>query len=96
MDIVIQVYKLSERLPKEEKYGLKGQITRAAISIQEALEIVETLPEYQREDLIDIIRKRMIEQNMERLAKNVREARAEYKSGRVKRGTVDDFLKELH
>ena len=38
----------------------------------------------------------MIEQNRERLAINVREARAEYKSGRVKRGTVDDFLKELH
>ena len=33
MELVIQVYKLSERLPKEEKYGLKSQITRAAISI---------------------------------------------------------------
>jgi len=33
MDLVIDVYKLSERLPKEEKYGLKSQITRAAISI---------------------------------------------------------------
>jgi len=33
MDLVIQVYKLSEKLPNEEKYGLKSQITRAAISI---------------------------------------------------------------
>jgi len=33
MDLVIQIYKLSERLPNEEKYGLKSQITRAAISI---------------------------------------------------------------
>jgi len=33
MQLVIDIYKLSERLPREEKYGLKSQITRAAISI---------------------------------------------------------------
>ena len=33
IDIVISVYKLSENLPKEEKFGLRSQITRAAVSI---------------------------------------------------------------
>ncbi len=33
MDLVIAIYKLSEGLPNEEKFGLKSQITRAAISI---------------------------------------------------------------
>ena len=33
MQLVIDIYKLSNKLPKEEKYGLKSQITRAAISI---------------------------------------------------------------
>ncbi|MCK4823481.1 four helix bundle protein [bacterium] len=33
MEIVINVYKLSEMLPKEEKFGLRSQITRAVISI---------------------------------------------------------------
>lgn len=33
IEIVKQIYKLSEKLPKEEKFGLRSQITRAAISI---------------------------------------------------------------
>lgn len=33
MELVIDIYKLSEMLPKEEKFGLRSQITRAAISI---------------------------------------------------------------
>ena len=33
MDIVVSIYKLSEILPSNEKYGLRSQITRAAISI---------------------------------------------------------------
>ena len=33
MELVISIYNLSNKLPKEEKYGIKSQITRAAISI---------------------------------------------------------------
>ncbi|WP_417785326.1 four helix bundle protein [Tenacibaculum sp.] len=33
IEIVKQVYNLSEKLPLEEKFGLKSQITRAVISI---------------------------------------------------------------
>ena len=33
IELVIEVYNLSRKLPDEEKYGLKSQITRAAISI---------------------------------------------------------------
>lgn len=33
MEIVKAVYSLSSQLPKEEKYGLVSQITRAAVSI---------------------------------------------------------------
>ena len=33
MDLVMDIYKLSEILPKEEKFGLRSQITRAVISI---------------------------------------------------------------
>lgn len=33
MELVIEDYKLSEMLPKEEKYALRSQITRAVISI---------------------------------------------------------------
>ena len=33
IEIVKLIYNLSERLPSEEKFGLRSQITRAAVSI---------------------------------------------------------------
>ncbi len=33
IDIVKDIYQLSSKLPKEEKYGLISQITRAAVSV---------------------------------------------------------------
>lgn len=68
---------------------------RQNITFQEAIEIIESLPEYQQEDLIDIIRHRLTEQRREQLANNIKEARAEYARGEIKKGTVDDLLKEF-
>ena len=65
------------------------------ITFQKALDIVESLPEYQQEDLVDIIRRRLIEQRRERLADSIRGAREEYARGEVKKGSVDDLMKEL-
>ena len=65
------------------------------VTFQEVLDIVESLPEYQQEDLVDIIRRRLIEQRRDRLADSVEEARKEYARGEVKKGTVDDLMKEL-
>ena len=65
------------------------------ITFQEALDTVEALPAYQQEDLIDIIRRRLIEQRRNRLADNIREAKEDYARGEVRKGTVDDLLKEL-
>jgi len=64
-------------------------------TFQEALDIIESLPEYQQEDIIDIIRQRLIEQRRELLAKNIGEAREEYARGEVTKGTVDDLMREL-
>ena len=33
MDIVADVYQLASQLPADEKFGLKSQVTRAAVSI---------------------------------------------------------------
>mgnify|MGYP001620061097 CR=1 FL=1 len=33
MDLVVEVYKLTEQYPKNEEYGLKSQSRRAVISI---------------------------------------------------------------
>jgi len=47
------------------------------ITFQKALEIVESLPEKQRESLMDIVKRRLIEEQRDRLAQSVKEAREE-------------------
>ena len=64
-------------------------------TFQKALEIVESLPGEQRESLMDIVRRRLIEERRDRLAQSIEEAREEYKHGRVRKGNVDDFMHEL-
>jgi enhancing lycopene biosynthesis protein 2 len=65
------------------------------ITFQKALDIVESLPDYQQEDLINIITRRLIEQRRNLLADSIKEAREEYARGEVKKGSVDDLMKEL-
>ena len=68
---------------------------KRSITFQEAVDIVESLPQNQQEDLIGILQRRMIEQKRESLVKSVRQARVEYKKGKIKRGSVEDLLKDL-
>jgi len=68
---------------------------RLNVTFQKALEIIEKFPEHQREDLINIIRKRMIEHRRELLAKNISKAKEEYRRGEVREGTIDDLMKDL-
>ena len=64
-------------------------------TFQQALEVVESLPEYQQEDLIEIIRKRRLERRRESLVENIKEAQAEYARGECKTGTVEDLMREI-
>jgi len=87
-----QVNRLPLGFQKEVGIQMDSQQT---MIFQKALDVVESLPEYQQEHLIDIIRHRLIEHRRELLAENIREARKEYARGEVKKGTVDDLMKEL-
>ena len=69
--------------------------SRQTVAFQEALDVIESLPEYQQESLVDIIRHRIIEHRRELLVENIREARKEYARGEVREGTVDDLMREL-
>jgi hypothetical protein len=69
--------------------------SRNIVTFQEALDMIESLPESQQEDLIDLIRRRLVEQKRQKIAKCIRKARKEYAKGKVKRGSVDDLMKEL-
>lgn len=64
-------------------------------TFQDALDIIESLPEYQQEDIIEIIRQRLIEHRRESLAKNIGEAREEYARGEVNKGTVEDLMRDI-
>ncbi len=65
------------------------------MTFQDVLEMVETLPDSLQEELIEIIRRRRLERRRIGLAGSIAEARAEYDRGEVRRGTVDDLLREL-
>ena len=68
---------------------------RKNVTFQEAIDMVEKLPEYQQEDLINILQRRISDRKKELLVKNIREAKEEYKRGKVKKGTVDDLMPDL-
>ena len=67
----------------------------AGVTFQKALEIIESLPEEQRESLMEIVKHRLIEQRRDRLVQSIKEAREEYRQGKVKKGTVDDLMRDL-
>ncbi len=67
--------------------------SRESVTLQEALDAVEALPDHQHEDLINSIRGRRIERTRELLADNIKEARAEYAKGDVNRGSAEELIK---
>jgi hypothetical protein len=62
---------------------------------QRVIEDVETLPVDDQMLLIEIIRQRLIQHRRSELVAEVAEARQAYQAGDVRRGTVEDLLKEL-
>jgi len=64
-------------------------------TFQKVLDIIESLPEEQRESLVEIVKHRLIEDRRDRIAQSIKEAREEYKRGEIKRGTVEDLIREL-
>ncbi|PIV18351.1 MAG: hypothetical protein COS41_04665 [Elusimicrobia bacterium CG03_land_8_20_14_0_80_50_18] len=70
-------------------------MSNQTVTFQKALDAVESLPEYQQENLVETVRHRMIEQRRDVLAKNIRDAKKEYSRGEIKRGNVDDLMREL-
>ena len=64
-------------------------------TFDEALDIIESFPEEQRESIVEIVKRRLTEERRERLAQTIKEARQEYARGEVRRGTVDDLIREI-
>ncbi len=65
------------------------------LSFQEVLETIERLSLGDQEALMDVIRRRIIEQRRAELAKDIREAEEEFKAGNVRRATPDELRREI-
>jgi len=63
--------------------------------LNDALEKVEELPKAQREALIDIVRRRLVEERRAEIAQNAIETRKAYLSGKAKQGSLTKLKKEL-
>jgi len=71
------------------------QSTVTSSVFQDTIEKVERLPVDDQLLLIEIIRQRMIQHRRGELITQVAEARAAYRTGDVRRGSVDDLMQEL-
>jgi hypothetical protein len=67
----------------------------ASSTFQNLIETIEALPLDDQALLIEIIRKRLIQQRRAELAAEIAEARDAYRRGEVRRGTVADLMEDL-
>ncbi len=70
-------------------------MSTTAPSVQEVLELIEKLPEEDKDLVIEIARHRLAAERRQTLLAEVAEARADYKAGDVQRGSVEELLAEL-
>ena len=47
------------------------------------------------ESIVEIVKRRLTEERREQLAQTIKESREEYARGEVKRGTVEDLIREV-
>ncbi len=66
------------------------------VTLNEVLEETEHLDIDDREYLLDILSKRLVELRRAELSKRVKEVVKSYKKGNVKSGTLDEFWKDQH
>jgi hypothetical protein len=65
------------------------------LNFNDLLEGICRLPLEDQEMLVEIIKKRQVEQTRLKIAKEARNAMREYRQGLTKRGTVEDLFKDL-
>lgn len=63
--------------------------------LDQILDEIASLSLDEQEMLLDILKKRHIEQKRLRIAREVKQAQREHKKGLTKRGTVEDLMKDL-
>jgi hypothetical protein len=65
------------------------------LSFGEVLETIEKLPPEDQETLIEIVRRRIIEQRRVELVKDIRDAQKEFKAGDAHPVTPEELMREI-
>ena len=63
--------------------------------LQQALDVVESLPPDDQETLIDLIRHRLVEKRRAEMARNAKETLQAVRDGRAQYGSVEDLRRDL-
>ena len=66
-----------------------------SLSFQDLIDAVESLPLDDQSMLVELINKRITEKRRAELVAEIQDARRAFKNGEVKRGTVEDLMKDL-
>ena len=64
-------------------------------SFQQVLDTVESLSLEEQTILLDILSNRLKQRQRQQLVQEIKEVKQEYQEGKVKFGSVDEFLSEL-
>lgn len=70
-------------------------MTEKISTLQQAIDVVETLDLEEQAILVDIISKRLSQQRRNDLLREVTQARDDYQKGNIKRASVADLMAEL-
>ena len=68
---------------------------QTVLSFGEVLEAVDKLPLEDQESLIDILHRRLMEQRRAELARDIQDARREFREGGSHPVTPDEIMKEI-
>ena len=63
--------------------------------LQQALDLVESLPPDEQETLIDLIRRRLVERRRAEIARNAEETLQAVRDGRAHYGSVEELQRDL-
>lgn len=63
--------------------------------LQQALDVVESLPPDDQETLMDLIRHRLVEKRRSEIARNAEETLQAMRDGRAQYGSVEDLRRDL-
>jgi hypothetical protein len=65
-------------------------------TFNDVMETIEALPAEDQQVLIDLLQKRLVENRRTEIAANIIQSKAEYETGQVVRGNIDDIINELN